>query len=85
MAAPTAAAEVKCHQPSSRKIASARAWARGIRLSRWQASSGLWAFSPIGPMAQTVGAPSAAVKPESAEPPVYSPPTVWPSSAAAAT
>jgi hypothetical protein len=36
----------------------------------WQTSSGLWAFT-IGQVPQTVGAPTAAVNPESAEPPMY--------------
>ena len=46
-------------QASSRRIASASALARGVMLSTWQTSSGLWAFSPIGPVPQRVGAPIA--------------------------
>ena len=48
-------------------------------------SSGLCALPPTGPTAQMVGAPTAAVKPELAQPPVNSPAVVKPVSAAAAT
>jgi hypothetical protein len=40
------------------------------------------ALSPSGPVPQTAGTPRAAVKPESAEPPVYSAPISMPSSPA---
>jgi hypothetical protein len=52
----------------------ASAWARGTMVSSSRYSSGLWALPPQGPVAQRVGAPIAAANPESAQPPVNSPP-----------
>src|ERR1700682_1108539 len=53
--------------------ASARAIARGTMLSTSKYSSGLCAAPPTGPVAHSVGVPTAEVKPESAQPPVASP------------
>ena len=60
----------------------AQAAARGTMVSTSRNSSGLWALPPTGPTAQRVGAPSAAVKPESAQPPENSPLGVKPLAAA---
>ena len=60
---------------SSRRIARAIAWARGTMLASFRNSSGLCALPPTGPTAQMVGAPTAAVKPLSAQPPLNSPST----------
>ena len=64
-------------------MASARGWARGTMVSTSRNSSGLCALPPTGPVAQSVGAPTAAEKPESAQTPVKAPPIVSPTSAAA--
>src|SRR4051794_4754048 len=74
------------HSParSSRRIARAIAWARGTRLATSRYSSGLCALPPTGPTAQMVGAPTAAVKPLSAQPPLNSPVMARPLSPAAA-
>ncbi len=61
----------------------ASASARGTMLSTTIYSSGVWARAPSGPVAQSVGAPTAEVKPESAQPPVYSPSIARPASFAA--
>ena len=64
-------------------IASATVLARGTMVSSRMNSSGVCARPPTGPVAQTVGAPTWAVKPESAEPPENSPPIESPISAPA--
>ena len=51
----------------------AMAWARGTMVATSMYSSGVWALPPTGPRPQSVGVPWAAVKPESAQPPVNSP------------
>ena len=56
-----------------RKIASASAWARGTMLSSSRYSSGVCACRRPARRAQMVGVPTAAVKPESAQPPENSP------------
>ena len=43
-------------------------------------SSGVWPLPPTGPTPQIVGAPAAAAKPESAQPPVKIYFGSWPSS-----
>src|SRR5262249_23067260 len=53
--------------------ASAKVCARGTSESTTRYSSGVCALPPTGPTAQMVGVPTAAVKPESAQPPVNSP------------
>ena len=65
-------------------MASAMAWARGTRVSTSRYSSGVCALPPTGPTPHKVGQPTADVKPESAHPPVNSPATFRPASAAAA-
>ena len=65
-------------------MASASAWARGTSESTSRYSSGVCALPPTGPVAHRVGQPTAAVKPESAQPPVNSPVTLSPASPAAA-
>ena len=62
--------------------ASARVCARGTSESTTRYSSGVCALPPTGPTAQMVGVPTAAVKPESAQPPVNSPSTLRPTSLA---
>ena len=68
----------------SRRIASARAWARGTSEAISRYSSGVCALPPTAPVAHKVGQPTAAVKPELAQPPENSPATSKPASAAAA-
>ena len=65
-------------------MASASAWARGTIDVMSRYSSGVCALAPTGPVAQIVGQPIAAVKPESAHPPENSPLIVSPTSPAAA-
>ena len=56
---------------------------RGARMAiRFGTTRGLMQLAETGPTPQRVGAPWAAVKPLSAQPPVNSPPTVRPEAAA---
>ena len=64
-------------------MAAASACVRGTSVSSLQNSSSVCALPPTGPSPHKVGAPSAAVKPESAQPPVDSPSTGKPTYAAA--
>src|SRR5206468_8863704 len=66
----------------NRATANASVCARGTSESTTRYSSGVCALPPTGPTAQMVGVPTAAVKPESAQPPLNSPSTLRPTSCA---